>query len=156
VKHSEFGSPEVKVGEQRVLSIDQGLQATYASASAKLHAAVRVALRDAEMKQGDDFAASVGMSPSHLSEALSGRGAKHFGLHLLPRVLHIDKARRFLSTAADLVACVVVPRQALTAAQKLELLKAELRDAGADVDALEARAYLRSPPWESEAEGGHR
>jgi hypothetical protein len=144
------------VGEQRVFSIDQGLQATYDSASRKLHAAVRLAIRDNEMKQGDDFAASVGMSGSHLSEALSGRGVKHFGLHLLPRVLHIDKARRFLATAADLVSCIVVPKQALTPAQKLELLKAELRGAGADVEALEARAYLRTPPWDSDAEQGSK
>src|SRR4051812_28961939 len=112
-------------GKQQPLSLDQGLQATYGSASEKLHTAVRLVIREAEMKQGQDFAASLGLSPSHLSEALNGHGNKHFSLRWLPRVLHLDKGLRFLSTAADLVSCRVLPKEPMTAAQKLELLKAE-------------------------------
>jgi hypothetical protein len=136
--------------KQQVLTLDQGLQATYASASDKLHAAVRKVIRTAEMKQGDDFAKSLNLTPSHLSEALSGRGAKHFSLRWLPRVLHLDRERHYLSTEAELVACRVVPKEPLTPAQKLALLKAELRENGADVDALEGRAYLRPVPWEED------
>ena len=72
--------------KQQILSIDQGLQATYESASRKLHTAVRFAIREAELKQGDDFAAAIGVSASHFSEALSGRGSKHFSLRWIPRV----------------------------------------------------------------------
>lgn len=129
--------------QPKLLSFDEGLQASYGSASDKLHAIVRRVIKQAEMKQGDDFAASLGLSGPHLSEALSGRGVKHFSLRWLPRVIHVDKDRELLTYAAGLVRCKLIEKEPLSWQQKFERLKAELRDGGADVDALEERAFRR-------------
>lgn len=131
--------------KQETLSFDAGLQATYGSASDKLHAILRGVIKRAEMKQGDDVAASLGIAGAHLSEALSGRGIKHFSLRWLPRMLHLDRDRELLEYMAGLVGCKVVERAPLSPAEKLDLLRAELREAGANVEALEERAYRRTP-----------
>jgi hypothetical protein len=135
----------VSEGKQEILTFDAGLQASYGSASDKLHAICRSVIKRAEVKQGDDVAASLGIAPAHLSEALSGRGIKHFSLRWLPAVLHLDRDRELLNYAAALVGCKVVAREPLSDKQKLDALRAELRESGANVEALEERAYRRTP-----------
>lgn len=136
--------------KQPIFSLYGGLQATMASASDRLHAAARKVIRESDQKQGDGFGDSVGVGGSHLSEALSGRGLKHFSLRWVPQLLVLDRKHHFLETAAALVDMRLVPKRPRSAAQKLAMLRAELRDGGADVDALEARAYARQ--WDDDEE----
>lgn len=131
--------------KQEILTFDGGLQATYSTASDRMHSILRGVVKRADVKQGDDLAATLGIAGSHLSEALSGRGVKHFSLRWLPLFLHRDRDRDFLNYATGLVGCRVIDKEPLTPAQKLEMLRAELRENGANVEAIEERAFRRIP-----------
>lgn len=81
----------------------------------------------------------------HLSDALNGNG-KNFSVRWLPAVVRYDRQHEIAGLIAAWQDCKVVERAPLSEKQKLELLRAELRASGADVDALEERAYSRGEP----------
>lgn len=131
------------MAKQEALPLDAGLQALYGTAGQKMLAIIQKVIRESEAKQGDDFAPRLGIKGPHLSDALNSNG-KHFSVLWLPAVLHADKRHQFIEYAAGLVNQRICPKAPLPPAQKLDLLLSELRRAGADTEAIEARAYAHA------------
>ena len=125
--------------KQQSLPLSTSLRAVFAHEGDLLLSVVREVIQS-EVKQADDFAVTVDASPSHLSMALNGNG-RNFDLRWLPAVLHVDRRRRVVEHVAALIDCKVVEREPLTDAAKLKLLRAELERGGADIHAIERRAY---------------
>lgn len=103
---------------------------------------VRQVVRD-NGKQ-ENVAQALGISDALLSQALNTQRTPN--MEWMPTLLAFDHQRRIIDYLCWHAQCRAVPIEPLTAAQKYPLLIAELRRSGADVDALEKRAYLEEEP----------
>lgn len=88
------------------------------------------------------LAEELGIREQHLSDALNGNG-KNFDVRWLPGAVRYDREHEVAGVIAAWQDCKVVERAPLSAQQKLDRLRTELRENGADVEALEERAYAR-------------
>ena len=119
------------------LPLTASLSAVFKSEGEKLLATVRDVLGH-EVKQADDFARTIGVSPSQLSSALNGNG-HNFSVKWLPAALHVDSRRKILSHQAALVGCRILENE-LTDAEYRVRMEAALRRAGAAGEAIRREA----------------
>jgi hypothetical protein len=124
--------------EQPSLPISLGIRDLQKRAGSRLLAIVREVTRVAGKQEA--IAKDLGISDSHLSQALKGDG-KNFSVEWLPALLRYDHERKILKYLAWEANCRIEPIEPLTKEQKYDLLVAELRRSAADVEALERRAY---------------
>lgn len=131
--------------EQRDLQLIHGLQATIATAGARLLTTINKVVTYHGPGKLDILANTLKTNGAQLCQALKGNG-KNFDVRWLPGVAVYDETHEIASEVASWHDLIVVPRRPLSDKQRLELLKAELRAGGADVDAIEERAYGRGEP----------
>lgn len=112
------------------------------SAGARLMTITRSVIRD-NGKQ-ELVARALGISDALLSQALNAQRVP--SLEWAPTLLAFDHQRRIIDYLAYHAQCRAIPIEPLTAAQKYPLLIAELKRAGADVEAIEKRAYQEDEP----------
>jgi len=127
------------MAEQRGLPLINGLQASYARAGQKLLEDVERVLM-LHVPKRLIIAEDIGITEQHLSDALKGNG-KHFALKWLPAVARYDQEHRLARTIAGWHGLEVREREPLTDSEKLARLRLQLRASGADVEAIERRAY---------------
>lgn len=125
--------------KQQPLPLTTSLRGVFHAEGQRLLVLAREVIQ-AEVKQADDFADSIGIPASQLSQALNGAG-KNFSLTWLPALLHVDRRRRVLEHTAALVGCKVEEKRPLTPDEKLRALLRKLRERGVDVEHLEREAY---------------
>jgi len=120
------------------------LQGLFAREGVQLLRVVQDVIR-AEVKQGDDFARTLAVKPSHLSMALNGNG-RNFDLRWLPAVLHVDQRHRVLEHQAALVGRTTIEREQITPEQWKDRVEAALRRAGRAGDAILRDALAEEEP----------
>ena len=126
--------------EQPDLPIALGIRDLGKRAGTRLLAIIREIVRDSGKQQS--CAADLGISPELLSQAL--RSQRTFNVEWLPALLRYDHERKILGYLAWESHCRVTQVDPLTKAEKYELLIAELKKGGADLDAIEKRAYAEA------------
>jgi hypothetical protein len=126
-----------KAPEQPDLPIALGIRDLGKRAGSRLLQIIREVVRDSGKQES--AARDIGISPEMLSQAL--RSQRTFNVEWLPTLLRYDHERKILNYLAWEAHCRVIAVEPLTKAEKYELLVAELKRGGADVDALEKRAY---------------
>jgi len=128
--------------EQMPLAVDY--RATIEAAGLKLLQVVAEAV-GASGKQGDDFAADLGVDPGQLSRALAGRGT-HFAVKWLPAVVWRDRSRILIRHLCALAGGTFVEVPKLTPEQRLEMLEKTLRESGPFGEAVLKAAYGEERP----------
>lgn len=128
--------------EQPDLPIALGIRDLGKRAGARLLAIVREVVR--ESGKQESAAREIGISPELFSQAL--RSQRTFNVEWLPTLLRYDHDRKILGYLAWEAHCRVTPVEPLSKAEKYERLVEELKRGGADVGALEKRAYGEDEP----------
>lgn len=115
------------------LPLTDSLSSLFRVEGDKLLATVRDVIGH-EVKQADDFARTLGVSPSQLSSALNGNG-HNFSVRWLPAALHVDSRRKILAHQASLVGCRVMENE-LTDVEYRQRMESALRRAGPAGEAI--------------------
>lgn len=125
--------------EQPTLPMALGIRQLGKRAGKRFLALVREVCREGGKQEA--IAATIGISPELFSQALNGQRAFH--VEWLPAILVFDHQHKILGYLAWQASCRIEPLELLTPEKKYPQLIAELRRSGADVEALERRAYFR-------------
>lgn len=126
--------------DQPDLPIALGIRDLGKRAGSRLMLIIREVVR--ESGKQESAAADLGISPEMLSQAL--RSQRTFSVEWLPALLRYDHDRKILGYLAWQANCRVVAVEPLTKAEKFDLLIEELKRGGADVAAIEKRAYAEA------------
>lgn len=128
--------------EQPDLPIALGIRDLGARAGKRLMEIVREVVRDSGKQEA--MAREIGISPELFSQAL--RTQRTFNAEWLPSIQRFDHDHKILAYLAWQANCRVVPVEPLTKGEKYDRLVEELKRSGADVGAIEKRAYAEDDP----------